>query len=322
MQPIVGHFRHLDLFSGIGGFALAAEAAGWDTVGFAEVDDYASRVLKRHWPDVPNYGDVRNVPAMPVDLVTGGFPCQPFNTAGKRKGTADNRYLWPEMLAVVRRCRPAWVLCENVFGFRRMGLADCLANLEGEGYGTWAGVIPAASVGAPHERKRVWVAAYRDDGKPHVTESQDRTGDQWTFEGWAELWSGRHPLKAANARNSRVDDGIPGGMDRLRIKALGNAIVPQVAYPLLRWMREGLCMANIKIIIFIISFLFVSGCIVVPFGGPYRRHPVRPIHPMHLIHPMYPMHFTHPIYPIDPIYSINPSHPTHPIYPTRPIIRK
>ena len=251
MQPI-GHFRHLDLFSGIGGFALAAEAAGWNTVGFAEVDDYASRVLKRHWPDVPNYGDVRTVPAVPVDLVTGGFPCQPFSLAGKRAGAADDRYLWPEMLDVVRRCRPAWVLGENVPGIVNMALEQVCVDLEAEGYAVWPLVIPACAVNANHRRDRVWIVAYSAGNRQQGDVWE--TGTQEPHDGALEALGTQHWNRGPFAHWEKLmgepgfcvlDDGVSSTVDiRPRLHAYGNAIVPQVAYPLLRWMREGLCMPN------------------------------------------------------------------------------
>jgi len=247
VDAFVGHFRHLDLFSGIGGFALAAEAAGWNTVGFAEVDDYASRVLKRHWPDAPNYGDVRNVPATPVELVTGGFPCQPFSLVGKRAGTADDRYLWPEMLAVVRRCRPAWVLGENVPGIVNMALEQVCIDLEGEGYAVWPLVIPACAVGAWHRRDRVWIVAYdgRDrDRRPDGAGWRERQQGEDVPHSWERTWQS-DVLWKSEPEVGRVVHGVSNGTHRMR--RLGNAIVPQVAYPLLRWMREGLCEANDKV---------------------------------------------------------------------------
>lgn len=143
---------HLDLFSGIGGFALAAQWAGFQTIGFSEIEPYASQVLKKHWPDVPNHGDVRTVPAVRCDIITGGFPCQPFSVAGKRGGAEDDRFLWPSMLDVIDQCKPAWVVGENVPGLIGMELERCLADLEGIGFRVQPLVIPACSVGAPVRR--------------------------------------------------------------------------------------------------------------------------------------------------------------------------
>ena len=154
--------KHLDLFSGIGGFALGAQAVGFETIGFSEIDPYASAVLKKHWPDIPNYGDVRTVPAVGCDLITGGFPCQPFSCAGKRRGAADDRFLWPAMLDVIQRCRPAWVLGENVAGLIDMELDRCFADLENAGYEVQPLIIPACAVDARHRRYRVWIVAHRD----------------------------------------------------------------------------------------------------------------------------------------------------------------
>ncbi len=150
---------HLDLFSGIGGFALAASWAGWTTIGFAETDDYASKVLKRHWPNVPNFGDVRNIRNVRADLITGGFPCQPYSVTGKRTGNADHRALWPEMLRVIRESKPSWVLGENVSGIVSMELDKICADLEAEGYEVQPLLIPACAADAPQERMRCWILA-------------------------------------------------------------------------------------------------------------------------------------------------------------------
>jgi DNA (cytosine-5)-methyltransferase 1 len=153
---------HLDLFSGIGGFSLAFEAEGFRTIGFSEIDPWASAVLKKHWPHVPNYGDVRNVPALRCDVLTGGFPCQPFSFAGKRKGKNDNRHLWPAMRDVIDRCQPTWIVGENVLGIIGMELERVLADLEGLGFIAQTFVVPACAVDAKHRRDRVWIIAYND----------------------------------------------------------------------------------------------------------------------------------------------------------------
>ena len=151
---------HLDLFSGIGGFALAANAAGYKTIGFSEIEPYACKILKRHWPDVPNYGDIRNIRGVRCELLTGGFPCQPFSVAGHRRGSKDDRHLWPEMCRVIAEARPTWVLGENVPGIVAMELDGVLSDLENIGYACWPFIIPALAVDARHRRDRVWIVAH------------------------------------------------------------------------------------------------------------------------------------------------------------------
>ena len=155
--------KHLDLCSGIGGFALAARWMGWETVGFAEIDLFASKVLEKHWPGVPNYGDIANVPAgIEADIITAGFPCQPYSCAGKRLGAEDDRAIWPLVIAVVRRVKPHWCVFENVAGFVEMALDGVLADLEAEGYEVGTVVLPACAVDAPHRRDRVWIVAHAE----------------------------------------------------------------------------------------------------------------------------------------------------------------
>lgn len=151
---------HLDVFSGIGGFALAAQAAGYSTIGFSEIEPYACKILKRHWPDVPNYGDIRNVRNIRADLITGGFPCQPFSLAGKRLGQKDDRHLWPEMCRVIGEARPTWVLGENVPGIISLELDRVLSDLESLGYSVWPFAIPACALDARHRRERIWIVGH------------------------------------------------------------------------------------------------------------------------------------------------------------------
>lgn len=157
-------WRHLDLFSGIGGFALACRMVGGiETVGFCERELYAQRVLKKHWPDVPICNDIHELKGTdygPIDLITGGFPCQPYSLAGERRGNEDDRALWPEMLRVIRKARPRWVLGENVPGIITLALDGVLADLEGEGYACETLCIPACGVDAWHRRDRVWIVAH------------------------------------------------------------------------------------------------------------------------------------------------------------------
>ena len=161
---------HLSLFSGIGGLDLAAEWAGFKTVGQCEYADYPYAVLQKHWPDVPKWRDIRTLTAedfhaktrlRTVDIISGGFPCQPFSVAGKQRGTADDRYLWPEMCRIVRELHPTWICGENVPNIKNLALDQVLADLEGEGYETATLHIPACGVGAWHRRERIAIMGYR-----------------------------------------------------------------------------------------------------------------------------------------------------------------
>ena len=154
--------RLLDLFSGIGGFSYAAETliGGYETVAFCEMDEFCQKVLKKHWPQVPIFDDVRTIDATRlgrIDIVTGGYPCQPFSQAGRRQGEEDERHLWPEMLRIIKSCQPRYVLAENVAGHVTMGLDQVLTDLEDQGYTTRPIIVPACAKNAPHRRDRVWI---------------------------------------------------------------------------------------------------------------------------------------------------------------------
>ena len=183
----------LDLFSGIGGFSLAASWVWGDEleiVAFCEKDKYCQKVLRKHWPDVPIIEDIRdvrketiadakefraksqgvlqtrgtNADGSSIDLITGGFPCQPFSVAGKRRAEKDDRFLWPEMLRIISEIRPAWIIAENVAGIVRLALDNCCSDLESEDYEVQPFIIPACAVNAAHRRDRVWIIAYNECG--------------------------------------------------------------------------------------------------------------------------------------------------------------
>ena len=173
---------HGSSFSGIGGFDLAAEWVGWQNLFNCEIDPFCQTVLKHHFPDAEQFTDIRTADFARykgrIDVLTGGFPCQSFSVAGKRKGTEDDRYLWPEMLGVIRVVRPRWVVGENVYGI--VSWSDGLvfeqvcADLEAEGYEVQPYVLPACGVGAPHQRYRTWFVAHRADaGIEDVRERKD-----------------------------------------------------------------------------------------------------------------------------------------------------
>lgn len=254
---------HLDLFSGIGGFALAAKWAGYETIGFSEIEPHACRVLAKHWPKVKNYGDIRQLTGVRADIITGGFPCQPFSSAGKRKGTADDRHLWPEMCRVIGEARPAWVVGENVVGLTHLALDAVLSDLGGLGYACRVFDIPASGMDARHHRRRLWIVANRDgerspaglagaaggeegqsakplnSGAPVANDDRGNSGTSGASE--VERWAANFTWAGSECDGGntwptepgvgRVADGIPRRVDRLR--GLGNAIVPQVAFVLL-----------------------------------------------------------------------------------------
>lgn len=275
---------HLSLFSGIGGLDLAAEWTGFQTVGQCEWADYPAKVLEKHWPDVPRWRDIRTLTKetfyertglRTVDVISGGFPCQPFSVAGKRRGIEDDRYLWPEMLRVIQELRPAWVVGENVAGIVSMALDQVFFDLESIGYETRAFVFPACAVDAPHRRDRCAIVAYSKSnrlqgfgaawaqergtrsgktefkGLHHVPDAHDgggalrRDGELSAAQGPGGIrpdYGGGTPEYGgwewwpAEPDVGRVAHGIPSRVDRL--KCLGNSVVPQQFYPVFRAIAE------------------------------------------------------------------------------------
>ena len=221
--------KHFDLFSGIGGFALAARHAGWRTTGFCEIDPYCRAVLQKHWPKVPIYNDIRELRGEKIgkiDVLTGGYPCQPFSTAGKRQGEADDRHLWPEFDRLISKTRPTIVVAENVVGHASMGLDQVLSDLENQDYAWRAFIIPACAVNAPHRRERIWVVAHSNSARlqkrqilPRVERKKDESDSRKN-----SSFYGRWDIEP---RVGRVVNGLPGRVDRIR--GLGNSVVPQVA---------------------------------------------------------------------------------------------
>lgn len=163
--------RHIGLFAGIGGFELAARWMGWNTIAWSEWDPFCQKVLSYHFPEAKGYGDIKQADFTQYkgqcDILTGGFPCQPYSVAGKRLGKEDERHLWPEMLRVIREVRPSWIVGENVRGLLSWNggvvFEEVCTDLESEGYEVQAFIIPAAGIGAPHRRERVWIIANASD---------------------------------------------------------------------------------------------------------------------------------------------------------------
>jgi DNA (cytosine-5)-methyltransferase 1 len=179
---------HGSLFSGLGGFDLAAEWMGWENVFHCEWNEFGQRILKYYWPKAKSYEDITKTDFTiyrgKIDILTGGFPCQPYSAAGKRLGTADARHLWPEMLRAIREIKPAAVVAENVSGLLSWngGLVfnEVQADLEAEGYEVQPVLLPAASVGAPHRRDRVWFVAYATSERNTPPETSSETKRKWS----------------------------------------------------------------------------------------------------------------------------------------------
>ena len=287
---------HIDLFSGIGGFSLAARWAGINTIGFSEINPFCCKVLAKNFPGVKNYGNIKEIKELPnVNLITGGFPCQPWSVAGSKKGINDDRHLWPEFKRLINISKPDWIIAENVPGIISH-LDTILEDLETENYSWWAFIIPASAVEAPHKRDRLWIIAYTNrigrnigehfrqerfiqDNEQRYIEALQSKWSQFIPESWAAFnaqnWlesvsntdcitSDKANETARTATNGRqtwmeypgknvaniselnwpeneppipgVDARLPNVMDRNR--ALGNAIVPQVIYPMMEFIKN------------------------------------------------------------------------------------
>jgi DNA (cytosine-5)-methyltransferase 1 len=178
--------NHGSLFSGIGGFDLAAEWMGWENIFHCEWNPFGQKVLKHYWPNSISYNDITKtdftIHRGAIDILTGGFPCQPYSSAGKRLGKEDERHLWPEMLRAIREIQPRWIVGENVLGLVNwnggMVFEEVQANLEAEGYEVQPYVLPAAAVGAPHRRDRVWFVAYAKNFGSPISKLGEKEGRQ------------------------------------------------------------------------------------------------------------------------------------------------
>jgi len=227
------------LFAGIGGFDLGFERAGLECKWQVEIDDYATRVLEKHWPNVRRWRDVRDFPPEPVsewrvDVIAGGFPCQDISNAGKRAGLSGERSgLWREFARIIRHLRPRYVVVENVAALLERGIGGVLADLAALGFNAEWEVLPACAFGAPHARERVFLIAY-----PNGSQLRASGANQ------AEGWPANLPVDGIGSARQvgnwwstepepcSVVYGVPGIVDRLR--PYGNAVVPAVA----QWIGE------------------------------------------------------------------------------------
>ncbi len=208
--------KHVDLCSGIGGFALGFEWAGLSTpVMFCDIEEWCRDILKKHWNNVPIKSDVKELANDPkrlvpdCDILTAGYPCQPFSQAGRREGEEDDRHIWPYIRKIVASKRPTWVVFENVYGHVSLGLDQVLLDLETEGYATRTFIVPASGVGAPHRRDRVWIVGHTEDngcdGRTTTTgrEGAESQQDESQLEIWGE--SGGPSTDVADTKSVGVE---------------------------------------------------------------------------------------------------------------------
>ena len=200
----------LDLFSGIGGFSLGLESTGYfETIGFVEKDKFCHEVLKKNFPNITIESEVRNVKGSDykADIITGGFPCQPFSVAGKRRGTDDDRYLWDETIRIIRETKPRWFIGENVEGIiniqEGMVLRQVQDDLEKEGFQVQCLVIPASGIGAWHQRKRVWIVAYSDNNGSHRSKGNETIESSNQSKEWVSIGDDKDVSNTNSIRHGR-----------------------------------------------------------------------------------------------------------------------
>lgn len=235
------------LFSGIGGFDLGFERAGYDVRWQVEIDDYANRVLAKHWPNVRRYRDIRTIDwrdVEPVDVVCGGFPCQPHSVAGRRKASEDDRDLWPEVVRCLRETQPRWFVGENVTGLLSSEngrfFGTVLRDLAACGFDAEWSTVSACSVGMPHMRQRLFIVAYANSehGRPRFRDSIARAlRPLQEIDSFARARTGYETRLANPSELYRNADGVPFGMERNR--GIGNAVAPDVAEWIARRILEA-----------------------------------------------------------------------------------
>ena len=224
------------LFSGIGGLDLGLERAGMEVIWQSEIDPYACKVLAKHWPQVPNHGNIKDInwgDIVRPDILCGGYPCQPFSLVGPRRGEADERHLWPWVREAISELRPKYAILENVRGHITLGLDAVLGDLATIGYDAEWTVIRASAVGASHRRERLFIVAYPNESSMVYSDLNGRS--QATYSDTRQvIAAGRGSSNSTSGSRwvsepelGRVANGVPNRVDRLR--GLGNAVVPQVA---------------------------------------------------------------------------------------------
>lgn len=261
------NMKHADIFSGIGGWCMAANWAGWDTVFNCEINKFCRQVLKYHYPNAIQYEDITktdfSIHRGGIDILTGSWPCQPFSVAGKQTGTNDERYLWGEAFRAIREIKPRWFVGENVPGFASwdggMELEKVLNDLESEGYEAIPFIIPAAGVGAPHKRDRLWIVARntssatspntcsyglqgikldRSSSKKRTIQNESRLPKRSVFFTW-QKHTDESPIQSMDDGLSHSLHGITfSSWKKESIIAAGNSVVPQLCYQIFYSINE------------------------------------------------------------------------------------
>jgi len=249
--------KMIDLFTGIGAWSYAGHLLNIETIGFCEFEPECRRVLSKHWPEIKVINDIKDMKGDEfgyADIITGGYPCQPFSVAGNQKASEDDRHLWPEMYRVIKKVRPSWVICENVVGHIELGLDEVHHDLESIGYSSTTFDIPALATGANHNRRRVFIVAYtssngldeststgsNEASNEYITKGTDKDSNN---EGLSSLRSTMERGVCTDWRRGtkpaplRMDDELPRQLDKnrgTRNKMLGNSIDPKICYEILK----------------------------------------------------------------------------------------